>query len=115
MWQETVKKNFTHKVDKDQIKIKVCPYCNNDRFNFEVSSSKGVYHCWVCGVGGRVDKLFRDMGWEFDTTGWQPSIVPERPAVETVDLGNFSVVDYTPNRKFLYSRGIEPEDVIRYN
>ena len=47
-----------HKQRRDEYVFATCPFCGNTRSNFEVSSTKGQYHCWVCGVGGSVKSLF---------------------------------------------------------
>jgi len=38
-----------------------CPKCDNggNKYNLEVSVSKGVFHCWACGYKGRLLKLFK--------------------------------------------------------
>jgi DNA primase len=116
MWQEEIKKNFKHKVDRNQIKLHICPYCSNNRYNLEINSVEGIYHCWVCGASGRIEKFFTDQSLNFDTTGWKPSVVTrEEKDVEQMDLSLFKTVEYKANYKFLSGRGIEADDVSRYN
>ena len=68
MWRETLKRAFVHKVSKDEIILKVCPYCENARFNFQVSTSKEIFHCWVCGARGKIEhrSLFMVYSFQID-------------------------------------------------
>jgi len=40
---------------KDEVIYKECPYCNNSNWNYQENREKGVYHCWICGKGGRLE------------------------------------------------------------
>jgi len=115
MWQETIRKRYAHKVNKDEIILKNCPYCSNDKYNLQLNVTKEIFSCWVCGVSGRIEKFFRDQDLEFDKIGWQSSITVEKKAKELLDLSDFTPVNFEKNRVFLVSRGLEPVDVQRYN
>ena len=117
MWQETVKKNFKHKLDKDEILVKECPYCGNSKHNLQISISKAVYHCWACDKKGKIEKFFKDQNLEFDRTGWKSSATKKESTPEKLDLTGFVSLffSYPDHEDFLLSRGIEPDDVNRYD
>lgn len=39
-----------------------CPKCDNggNKYNLEVNTTKGVFHCWSCGYKGKIKRLFSD-------------------------------------------------------
>lgn len=37
-----------YKIVGQELQIKVCPECKNDRFNFEINLDSGAYSCWSC-------------------------------------------------------------------
>ena len=45
------------KVKQDEILVEICPFCGNQKFNFQISTTKLVYHCWACSVGGSLNGL----------------------------------------------------------
>jgi DNA primase len=45
----------------DEIAVETCVFCGNSKANLELSASKGVYHCWVCGKGGRLGNLLKTL------------------------------------------------------
>ncbi len=37
-----------------------CPFCGNDpSFHLGVNLSSGIYHCWICGAKGHIEKLIQ--------------------------------------------------------
>ena len=95
--------------------FQTCPFCGNNRNNFQVNLDKDVYHDWACGASGRVTTLLKTRGIQVDTTPWRSS--NERKAVTfgTVSFKDFTPLDYTQFKKFLDSRGLDAEDVKKYN
>ncbi len=39
----------------DQLCYQICPICHNEGWNFNVHPDRGLYHCWICGAGGKID------------------------------------------------------------
>lgn len=116
MWQEVVKKEFKHKINKDEILLKTCPYCGNDHYNLQISISKAIWQCWACSAKGRIEKLFKDQNLPFDKTGWQSSAkVVAKAKSEALVFDKFVPIDYAHHNKFLDSKGIDKEDIYRYN
>lgn len=67
------------RVHREEVQLRTCYFCSNDKFNLELSADKGVYHCWVCGRGGRLDGLLKTL------TGQEYHIaVTERSGPRTV-------------------------------
>lgn len=53
------------RVHGEEVRVRVCLACGNERWNLELNPSRGVYHCWVChaGRGERLDRfLSRTLG-----------------------------------------------------
>lgn len=48
-------------VKRDEVLIQVCVFCGNTRWNLEANPVSGVYHCWTCNAGGRVDVLIKEV------------------------------------------------------
>ena len=42
--------------------FKECPFCHNDRQNFQINLVYGVWHCWSCNKGGKVLTLLKLLG-----------------------------------------------------
>jgi len=45
------------RVRQEEILIKVCPFCGNPKWNFQLSATKGLYHAWCCNAGGSLRGL----------------------------------------------------------
>jgi DNA primase len=116
MWQDTIKRYYKHKIYRDEIILKTCPYCDNRKFNLQISTSKGIFNCWACSAKGKVEKFFKDQNLDFDKTNWQSSApMAGKPAAEHMDFSGFRPVEYDLHKKFLSSRGITREDIPKYN
>lgn len=51
---------YAARVQKDEVQVHVCWFCANDKWNLELSATKGVFHCWACGTAGRLDVLLHE-------------------------------------------------------
>lgn len=49
------------RVKRDEVLLQTCVFCGNTRWNLEVNPVSGVYHCWTCNAGGRVDRLLKEV------------------------------------------------------
>lgn len=105
----------------DEIIFKECPWCNNDKWNFEVNSVKLKWHCWVCGKGGNLPSLLNFMDIQY--TGDLPLPPKERPLESrgtnevylpkgVVPLNQCKIKDKVMG--YLGSRGITEADVLKY-
>lgn len=115
MWWDPLLQ-FEHKLRRDEIILKQCPFCGNQRYNLEVSKTKEVVHCWACGWGGKAKTflLLNKLPADFD--GWVQT-VPETKAQkkETVGIDTFVRIDWKTHEKMLKSKGICEADIDRYN
>lgn len=48
------------RVARDEVQIQVCVTCGNEKWNFEINPSRGMYHAWCCGARGRAEYFVRD-------------------------------------------------------
>lgn len=109
----------TVKEQYDELIFKVCPFCGNDKFNFQVNIEKDVYHDWACGAKGKLTKLLKDKGVKFDQIKWQSSIgstvTVKNGRACMVCMDNFIPLLFTKHISFLLSKGLEPNDIQKYN
>lgn len=49
------------RIQRGQVALETCYFCGNDRWNLELSPDKGVYGCWACRSGGRLDGLLQSL------------------------------------------------------
>lgn len=124
-WIRLLFSRFRGRMARDEYTVRVCPYCGNERWNFEVNVEKLVFSCWVCGVGGTVRSLFYEFGLPVDglparhyglklqlededvkvelPEGCRPVIHPEKP-----DVSNWALQYLTKNR------GLTVDEIVRY-
>lgn len=50
-----------NRVKREEVVIATCVFCGNEKWNLELSAEKGVYHCWACRAGGRLDALLTQL------------------------------------------------------
>ena len=113
MWDNILTKRMKHKMGRGQILLKDCPYCGDDNYNIEVSIEKEIFHCWICDVAGKVQKLFEELGLAFEDDGLRVTPKPELPK-DDLTLRPFHKVQWERYSKFLKSRGLEKSDIDRY-
>lgn len=106
---------------KDQTIFEVCPFCKNDRWNFEVNLKLGVWHCWVCNNGGLITKLLQFLhidGVKYEFIVQEQEVGKEQENEVTLPQ-DVELIDESKSRndimKFLYSRGITEQDIVVYN
>lgn len=52
---------YSCRVQRGQVALETCHFCGNDRYNLELAPEKGVYHCWACRSGGRLEGLLTQL------------------------------------------------------
>ena len=114
--------NFKGRVREGQIQIKNCPFCNNKRWNMEVSLEKEIYHCWVCDTSGTAKYLLKtfDIAFEFDEYDRPLNINKIKKEVTEVELPESFTSIETKSYigkiayNYLISRGITQESVDKF-
>lgn len=53
-------RGYFSRISKDEVKVRVCPFCSNEKFNLELNAPDGVYKCWACKKGGRLESLLAE-------------------------------------------------------
>jgi hypothetical protein len=110
---------------RDEFIVRVCPYCGNDRRNFEVNVEKLVFSCWACGVGGTVRSLFYEFGLPVSglprTHYGRALTIPEEEEALQMPEGCEPVMTNDPNAalsnwavRFLLNRGLTPAEMVEY-
>ena len=65
-WIIALSTRFRGRMARDEYKIRVCPYCGNTSWNFEINIEKLVFSCWACSVGGTARSFFIEFGLPTD-------------------------------------------------
>jgi len=117
MWYTPILGAFAHKIRKDSIVLQECPECGNKRYNCEISMSKRLVHCWVCGYGATAISFLKRNNLPIQGMEW--AITEKKPTpnpLEELPLPNtYQVVDYVQYGHFLTSKGIFEGDIETYN
>lgn len=102
-------------VRRDEVRLQTCVFCGNTRWNLEANPALGLYHCWTCGKGGRVDELVREV------TGITVHIpvtkvdLRDRPRTKIpAEIGGDPVVEHTYHADYLRVRGLTAVDMAVY-
>ncbi|KKN68876.1 hypothetical protein LCGC14_0446620 [marine sediment metagenome] len=104
------------RIARDEVVVEICRECANPRWNLELNPIRGLYHCWSCGVGGRLDTLLRD--WLNDPTLYipvmsggarKPHVVPK-----PTEFASEAIVDVPSAAHFLAKRGIDTRTSAHY-
>ena len=80
-----------------------CPFCGDSKSHNHLSINvvEGIFHCFFCGEGGRIQKLFRKLGIE--TTGYVHSTAPVAEVRTEIDFQSFaSLSSLSTGRSELY-------------
>lgn len=97
-------RGIDNKVQSDEVKVHVCLFCGNDRWNLELNPAIGVYHCWACNSSGTLRTF---MAEHFNLTVHIPvnyeaaktPIEPDHYDVETVGVSEVpSAMHYLSRR-----------------
>lgn len=98
---------------KNELVFRDCPICGNDRNNFQVSTNHWVYHCWVCGAGGKLRKLLMLLGVvSFEDIEAVEAVEVER---EGVDLDSWELIRTTSIiDDYFVIKHIDPEDLVEW-
>lgn len=105
------------RVQRGEVVLEVCYFCGNEKFNLELSAEKGVFHCWNCRKGGRVDTLIRELTGQSVHIPVQrgakkpPAPTPNLPAVafQSIPIAEAGLAAH-----YLNQRGISPEVAAQY-
>lgn len=117
-----------------------CPKCDNggNKYNLEVSTTKGVFNCWACGYKGKIIKLFKDYGTERqwsvlrtlpiyresdNSLQTSKAAGPRSPETERISLGSYrsltvkwkDSIHYTAALNYLAARGIEDRVIKKWD
>lgn len=97
-------------IRRDEVVVETCRFCGNPKHNLELNPGRGLFHCWACGAGGRLEALLHE--W-LGITVSLPVDTSRRGPKKLVLPGTFhSVPAYTLEMAatYLRRRGI-PEEV----
>jgi len=105
------------RVQRDEVLVKRCLLCANENYNMELNAAKGVWHCWACDAGGRLDTLLGEQFgyWDAIPVVWdrEDKQQPDPRAV----LAEVTFVPLSENKTALHyvlGRGVSMAEVIRY-
>lgn len=116
--QVVVTAGLNCRINRAEVVLEVCTYCGNEKYNLEMSAEKGVFHCWACKRGGRLDALLQTL------TGQSHHIPVRRDTGERttkplapVAAGEFrhqAIKEVESAARYLERRGITPDVAAQY-
>lgn len=56
------RKGWQNKSRGENVYVKICPFCNDARYKFNIHKERGVYSCYHCKATGNLFKLKRELG-----------------------------------------------------
>ncbi len=109
----------SYRQKRDEFIFHKCFACGNTRWNFEVNLTKYLYHCWVCGVGGHVGWLCKQLDIDIDLSHARAQMAVEKHTeAEKKAILPEGVVGWDKSPKeahdYLFSRGLTGEDIAKY-
>jgi DNA primase len=105
------------RVKSDEVALHVCPFCGNEKWNMELSAVKGVYHCWACRTGGRLDAFLHQLtGQQFhiDVTKQDRKKQAKATPPDALDFQSLPVADVLSANTYLAKRGITADLAAMY-
>jgi len=115
------------RVRQDEILIGVCPFCGNSKYNFQISTTKLIYHCWACSASGtlrglskffplgNVAKLRKTTTEKPEVFGLTESDVNSlKIFTQFTELNKLNKKDKDAVEKFLQKRGISMAEALEY-
>lgn len=72
-----------------------CPKCDagGNKYNLEVNTVKGIFHCWSCGYKGKLGRLFKDYGTVLTDKQW--AVINQLPTYNTPAAPTYGKVSHT--------------------
>lgn len=119
-WYDPILQNFEHKIKKDEIVLRECPDCHNQKWNCEISMTKKVGHCWACGSSYSGYWFLKKHNLPYDKELWVSSLplnggVIKPKDIQGLSLDAFQTIDYGSFKDFLNSKGIVEQDIASYS
>ena len=96
-------------VRRDEVVVRTCVYCGNDRGNLELSAVLGVFHCWACNAGGRLDQFLTQFvgGSHHIPVRAKRQVVSEKGSTAS-EFATQAISAESVAGKYLGRRGISP-------
>jgi len=112
---------WEYKIRKTELLVKVCPFCGNTKFNFQINTEKGIFHSWCCNKGGTYNSLAKTFG--LAKVRRQVKVEEVKPSAESLkaveDFYKFDeLIKLDGSRRkivedYLLSRGLTYEEGLR--
>lgn len=48
------------RVRRGEVVVETCYFCGNEKANLELNPERGLFHCWACNEGGRLDRFLHE-------------------------------------------------------
>lgn len=103
------------RVQREEVQIETCLYCGNTRWNLELNASRGLYHCWACNVGGRLDALLRqELGQDIYIPTHLHKPTPPPTLTPPTTFASSPAYNVGPAAKYLERRLVDQDTAKRY-
>lgn len=112
------------RIRRDEVQVKTCWFCGNDRWNLELNAEKGVFSCWACrdsgfDGSGRLDYILnRFLGMDVSIPVrhfTEKEVKPPPDRSKMIDeMGLVPAWKLESSMRYLAKRGLTAEDARSY-
>jgi len=107
---------LSSRVHGEEVQVETCVFCGNPKWNLELNPEKGVYHCWACRTGGRVEQFLLDVTGQVYRVPVQrregKQVAP--PPIPVGEFASIPVGESPVALHYLARRGIDMETARRF-
>ena len=84
-WLTALSAKTDTKVKGDEVFVRICPFCGNDRWNLQININKLVWHCWACdrGKGESLKTLLAFYGIKFYGRKMKKGLITDNDFVQS--------------------------------
>ncbi len=114
MTPEELKQQLTRiavpcRVQREEVVVETCRFCANPKWNLELNAIRGLFHCWACDAGGRLDGLLEAwLGGKFHIPVQDGRDAKKKPAWEkAIGFEGMPAYDMLSAATYLQRRGVE--------
>jgi DNA primase len=104
------------RVHGDEVVVETCRFCDNIRWNLELNPRRGLYHCWACDAGGRLDRLLQEwLGQEiYLPVRWNEIIKLGKPQETPAGFVQLPAYEVPSAARYLARRHVDAQTARHY-
>lgn len=108
--RELIVAGISCRVKGDEVQIETCIFCGSPKWKLELSADRGVFHCWVCRSGGRLDAILSKItGGAYHLPVTLQGKPQARPVQQVEEFRSLPIAEARAAALYLSRRGIQPD------